>query len=201
MSLGLPGREIQGNGSTHEMCVGADPRTEPVQLSFFLGGRSWSLAFSCDPQPDQCGEVLGAWPYKAGQTSGIATHWSYVKTGTPQPTRTFCQLNQPLTCSAAGVTFQLPSEGRRAQVRKKQPGHQPENWGYDTVSYVLGLRFALPGSVAAPYRRLLRQRQHSLEEDVAASLQPTVAAAVSQIQEEISEAILLTPQEHCSAHR
>ena len=37
--------------------------------------------------------------------------------------------------------------------------------------------FALPGSVAAPNSQLLRQRHFSVGKDVAASLQPTVAAA------------------------
>ena len=37
--------------------------------------------------------------------------------------------------------------------------------------------FALPGSVAAPNSQLLRQRHFTVGKDVAASLQPTVAAA------------------------
>ena len=100
---------------------GIDPRTEPVRRSYFSrGGRSWFRVFSwlC---PDNQISAERSWaPYEAGQASRTG---AFLLAGAKH--------NQRVKGRASDVTFQLPSEGRRARAQqsKKQPRHQPENWG------------------------------------------------------------------------
>ena len=84
------------------------------------------------------------------------------------------------------MTVATCQKDRESVVRHQDIGKQLT----EGVAYVLRLRFALPGSVAAQNRQLLRQRQHNLVENVAASRQPTVRCVRLPLAETAQRAML-----------
>ena len=159
-----PTQEPNQSSCRFSWAVGPGPWRFPETLNRTSAGRSWAL-----------GRMRQVKRLRSRRTGATLRHVPL------QPTQS-SQLNQRNMCvPRASRSSSLQRDVGHRRSRNSQ-GTNPRTGAVgkqldERVTYVLRLRFALPGSVAAPNRRLLRQRQHSLVEDVAASLQPTVAAA------------------------
>ena len=155
--MSVPSQACKVNGPSHEMCVGADPSTELVQLVVFLDGRSWPLVFLRWPLNQDGAEESWALD-RIRQVRRLRLS----RTGRPFDRYPLNQLSQANSTCLKGAPTQrlegncLDPTRSPAPRSKKQPGFQPKNWRAPTpkTGLLAGIPFNQPSQANSTLRRL-----------------------------------------------